>query len=62
MPKYLAELVLIVKAEDSSKAKEIADYIVNIEFPSKIENAIESFRCEEITEIKEGGKICLNPE
>jgi hypothetical protein len=62
MPKYLVELVLIVKAKDSSKAKEIADYIVNIKLPSKIENAIESFRCEEIAEIKEREKICLNRE
>jgi hypothetical protein len=62
MPKYLVELVLIVKAKDSRKAKEIADYIVNTKLPSKIENAIESFRCEEITEIKEREKICLNLE
>jgi len=62
MPKYLVELVLIIKAKDSSKAKEIADYFVNTRLPSRIQNAIESFRCEEITEIKESGKICLNME
>jgi len=53
MPKYLVELILIVEAETTEEARKIADYIVNIPIPdSKIENAIETLRYEEIVEIR----------
>jgi len=52
MPKYLVEIILIIDAKDSDEAKGIADYIVDIPIPdSKIENAIESLRYEEIVQI-----------
>jgi hypothetical protein len=56
MPRYLVELVLIVDAENTSKVKAIADRIIDMKLPSEIEETIESFRYEEITEIKEGEK------
>lgn len=56
MPKYLVELVLIVEAENTAKAKAIANRIIDMKLPSEIEETIESFRYEEITEIKEGEK------
>ena len=59
---WLVELVLVVEAENINKVKEIADHIINVELPSKIDEAVESFRYEEITEIKEGDKACLNLE
>jgi len=53
MPKYLVELILIVEAETTEEARKIADYIVNLPIPnSKIENAIETMRYEEIVEIR----------
>ena len=53
MPKYLVELILIVEAETTEEARKIADYIINIPIPdSKIENAIETLRYEEIVEIR----------
>jgi hypothetical protein len=53
MPKYLVELILIVEAETTEEAKRIADYIVNLPIPdSKIKNAIETLRYEEIVEIR----------
>jgi len=53
MPKYLVELILIVEAETTEEARKIADYIINIPIPdSKIENAIQSLRYEEIVEIR----------
>jgi len=53
MPKYLVELILIVEAETTEEARKIADYIVNLPIPhSKIENAIETLRYEEIVEIR----------
>jgi hypothetical protein len=53
MPKYLVELILIVEAKNPEEAKRIADYIVNLPIPdSKIENAIETLRYEEIVEIR----------
>ena len=52
MPKYLVEIILIVNAKDSDEAKKVADYIVDTPIPdSKIENAIESLRYEEIVQI-----------
>ena len=52
-PKYLVEIILIVEAENPEEAKRIADYIVNLPIPdSKIENAIETLRYEEIVEIR----------
>jgi hypothetical protein len=52
MPKYLVEIILIIDAKDSDEARKIADYIIDLPIPdSKIENAIESLRCEEIVEI-----------
>jgi len=52
MPKYLVEIILIVDAKDLNEAKKVADYIVDISIPdSKIENKIESLRCEEIVQI-----------
>ena len=53
MPKYLVELILIVEAETTEEARKTADYIVNLPIPdSKIENAIETLRYEEIVEIR----------
>jgi hypothetical protein len=53
MPKYLVELILIVEAETTEEARKIADYIINISIPdSKIENAIETLRYEEIVQIR----------
>jgi hypothetical protein len=53
MPKFLVELILIVEAENPEGARKIADYIVNLPIPdSKIENAIETLRYEEIVEIR----------
>jgi len=53
MPKYLVELILIVEAETIEEARKIADYIVNLPIPDKkIENVIETLRCEEIVEIR----------
>jgi len=53
MPKYLVELILIVEAKNPQEARKIADYIINIPIPdSKIENAIETLRYEEIVEIR----------
>ena len=53
MPKYLVELILIVESETTEEARKIADYIVNLPIPnSKIENAIETMRYEEIVEIR----------
>ena len=57
MPKYLVEVILIVKAKNSAEAKKVADYIVNIHIPdTNIENAIENFRYEEIIQIKNNKK------
>jgi hypothetical protein len=53
MPKYLVELILIVEAETTEEARRVADYIIDIPIPdSKIENAIETLRYEEIVEIR----------
>ena len=53
MPKYLVELILIVEAETTEEARKIADYIIDLPIPdSKIENAIETLRYEEIVEIR----------
>jgi len=53
MPKYLVEIILVVNAENPDEARKIADYIIDISIPdSKIEKAIESFRYEEIVEVK----------
>jgi hypothetical protein len=53
MPKFLVELILIVEAETTEEARKIADYIVNLPIPdSKIENAIETLRYEEIVQIR----------
>jgi hypothetical protein len=53
MPKYLVEIILIVKAKNPEEARKIADYIIDLPIPdSKIENKIESLRCEEIVQIK----------
>jgi len=52
MPKYLVEIILVVNSKDSDKARKIADYIIDIPIPdSKIENKIETMRCEEIVQI-----------
>jgi len=52
MPKYLVEIILIVNAKDPDEARKIADYIIDIPISdSKIENAIESLRYEEIVQI-----------
>jgi len=52
-PKYLVEIILIVEAKNQEEARKIADYIVNLPIPdSKIENAIETLRYEEIVEIR----------
>jgi hypothetical protein len=53
MPKYLVEIILIVEAENPEEARKIADYIIDIPIPdSKIENAIETLRYEEIVKIR----------
>jgi len=53
MPKYLVELILIVEAKNPEEARKIADYIIDIPIPdSKIENAIETMRYEEIVQIR----------
>ena len=53
MPKFLVELILIVEAKNQEEARKIADYIVNLPIPdSKIENAIETLRYEEIVQIR----------
>jgi hypothetical protein len=59
MPKYLVEIILIVEAENTTKARTIANRIIDMELPSEIEKVIESFRCEEITQIDEGENPCL---
>ena len=52
MPKYLVEIVLIVRAEDSDEARKIADYIIDLPIPDKeSENKIETMRIEEIVQI-----------
>jgi len=52
MPKYLVEIILVVKAINSEEARKIADYIIDIPIPDKeIENKIESLRYEEIVQI-----------
>jgi hypothetical protein len=53
MPKYLVEIILIVKAKTPQEARKIADYIIDLPIPDKnIENAIETLRYEEIVQIK----------
>jgi hypothetical protein len=53
MPKYLVEIILVVNAKNLDEARKIAEYIIDIPIPdSKIENAIETLRCEEIVEIR----------
>jgi hypothetical protein len=53
MPKYLVEIILIVEAKNPQEARKIADYIIDLPIPdSKIENAIQSLRYEEIVEIR----------
>ena len=53
MPKYLVEIILVVNAKDLDEARKIAEYIIDIPIPdSKIKNAIETLRCEEIVEIR----------
>jgi hypothetical protein len=52
MPKYLVEIILVVNAKDSSEARKIADYIINLPIRDKeIENKIETMRVEEIVQI-----------
>jgi hypothetical protein len=52
MSKYLVEIILIVNAENQDEARKIADYIIDLPIPdTKIENSIESLRCEEIVQI-----------
>jgi hypothetical protein len=49
MPKYLIEIILIVKAEDPDEARQIAEAIIDLPIPDKnIENKIETMRVEEI--------------
>jgi len=53
MPKYLVEIILVVKAKNPQEAKKIADYIIDLPIPDKkIENAIETMRYEEIVQTK----------
>jgi len=53
VPKYLVEIILIVKAENPKEARKIADYLIDLPIPDKnIENKIETLRCEEIVQIK----------
>jgi hypothetical protein len=53
MPKYLVEIILVVKAKNPQEARKIADYIIDLPIPDKnIENAIETMRYEEIVQIK----------
>jgi len=53
MPKYLVEIILVVKAKNPQEAKKIADYIIDLPISDKkIENAIETLRYEEIVQIK----------
>ncbi|MGB9841635.1 MAG: hypothetical protein ACPLKZ_02795 [Candidatus Bathyarchaeales archaeon] len=53
MPKYLVEIILVVKAKNPKEARKIADYIIDLPIPDKkIENAIETMRYEEIVQIK----------
>jgi MoaA/NifB/PqqE/SkfB family radical SAM enzyme len=53
MPKYLVEIILVVKAKNLQEARKIADYIIDLPIPDKnIENAIETLRYEEIVQIK----------
>ena len=53
MPKYLVEIILIVKAKNLQQVRKIADYIIDLPIPNKkIENKIETLRYEEIVQIK----------
>jgi hypothetical protein len=53
MPKYLIEIILVVKAKNPQEARNIADYILNLPIPDpNIENAIETMRYEEVVQIK----------
>jgi hypothetical protein len=53
MPKYLVEIILVVKAKNPQEARKIADYIIDLPIPDKnIENKIETMRYEEIVQIK----------
>jgi hypothetical protein len=53
MPKYLVEIILVIKAKNPQEARKIADYIIDLPIPDKkIENAIETMRYEEIVQIK----------
>ena len=53
MPKYLVEIILVVKAKTPQEARKIANYIIDMPIPDKkIENAIETMRYEEIVQIK----------
>ena len=52
MPKYLVEIILVINTKNQDEARKIADYIIDIPIPdSKIENAIETLRYEEIVQI-----------
>jgi hypothetical protein len=54
MPKYLVEIILIINAKDSSEARKIADYIIDLPIRDKeIENKIETMRVEEIVPISD---------
>ncbi|MEM2129613.1 MAG: hypothetical protein QXZ70_03335 [Candidatus Bathyarchaeia archaeon] len=53
IPKYLVEIILIVNAKNPKETRKIADYIIDLPIlDSKIENAIESLRYEEIVQVK----------
>jgi len=53
MPKYLIEIILVVKAKNPQEARKIADYILNLPIPDPdIEKAIETMRYEEVVQIK----------
>jgi len=62
MPKYLVEIILIVKAKNPDEARKIADYIIDLLIPDKnIENAIETMRYEELSKSKtQEPKLCPN--
>jgi hypothetical protein len=52
MPTYLIEIILIVEAQNPREAQKIADYVIDLPISdSKIENAIETLRYEEIVQI-----------
>ena len=61
MPSFLVNMYAIIEAENEREAEEVAQKIVNSDFPEEIDSKIETFTLEDdITEVDEEGNPVNN--